>query len=241
MYFQDGALSSRYYMDIALGAIERGQERDLLVTLVPTATPAHALTGQPFDGFLVVDLAHRDPVVTSLLRGDRPVVTSAHVANHRGGMRMLLDHIWAQGGRDPLLVLPEEQLPWSLDITSAYSDWCAEKNLESRPVLRTSGEEVEAALSASPTVDSVIATGRQTVIAVVEAMRARSILLASYADEQAYATLTPPVTALDTHPRALGARLVDRLLEALHPARPGSPSSSALPLTLRVRASTGRA
>lgn len=260
LYVPDQTLSFRYYMDVAFGAVERAQESDLLVTLMPTAfTPRSGITDQ-LDGFLVIDPVDDDPIVERLLAGRSPVVAGEHVSeamtepwatvygDHRAGIRMLLDHLWERGSRRPAVMLPDPAMAWGREMADGYFAWCAEKGVEPQRLLGwfdTTMDEVRSALdellAGEQRPDAVITAPEGVAIVALESIRAaglepgRDVLIASYVDSDSLAVTQPTITALDLRPREMGRQCMDLLVRALEG---GVPEGVEVPISVVERGST---
>ena len=265
LYVPDRTLSFRYYMDVAFGAVERAQESDLLVTLMPTAFATRSGITEQLDGFLIIDPVDGDPVVRRLLSGRRPVVSGERVedgaptpfatvfGDHRAGMRMLLDHVWERGSRSPAVMLPGPEMAWGREMDAGYRAWCAEHGIPEQRLLGWFDTTVDAvrrnldALFAGPDrPDAVIAAPEGMATVAAEAIRdaglevGRDVLVAAYVDSDALALTQPSITALDVFPREMGRRTMELLVGALEGTSEAG-SLSELPVRLIVRDSTAQA
>ena len=264
LYVPDHTLSFRYYMDVAFGAVERAQESELLVTLMPTAFAARSGITEQLDGFLVIDPVDGDPVVERLLAGRRPVVTGEHVeegapapfatvfGDHRAGMRTLLDHLWERGSRSPAVMVPGPEMAWGREMEQGYREWCAEHDVPVQLLIGwfdTSTDAVRRNLDelfARPVhPDAVIAAPEGMATVAADAIRdaglevGADVLVAAYVDTDAHAFTQPSITALDVLPREMGRRTMELLVQALDGSvHPGT--TSELPMELIVRDSTAR-
>lgn len=246
VHVPDDSASYRYYMDVALGAVARAQEDDLLVTLMPGG-PAEVRSPMldRLDGFVVIDPVDDDPVVARLLAGRRPVVCGEFPAaslpepwavaygDHEAGMRMLLDHVWAHGARRPAAVLPLGAMSWSRAMAAAYTAWCAEHGVRPRVDLvgfDTAPAElrrrVVAMLGGDDRPDAVLAAPEGVATLVQECAReaglvvGTDLLLASYVDSDGMRLSSPAVTSLDLGAREMGRATVDLLIGALEGTLP---------------------
>ncbi len=264
LYVPDHTLSFRYYMDVAFGAVEQAQQDDLLVTLMPTVFAPKSGILDHLDGFIMIDPMDDDPIVARLLSGRRPVVSgegaprnlpepSATVfTDHETGIRMLLDHLWSQGARRPACLLPVGIISWGRQMRAGYEAWCVEKGVEPRIVFctfQTTSEEVrelcDELLADLGDVDALITAAEGTAVIALDAIRAagltvgRDLLLASYVDSDALATIQPTVTALDLHPREFGRRCMEQLAAEIDGSAEAGQSIE-VPISLIVRESSQR-
>ncbi|KQM82600.1 LacI family DNA-binding transcriptional regulator [Agromyces sp. Leaf222] len=264
IYIPDHTLSSRYYMDVAFGAVEQAQSSDLLVTLMPTAFAPRSGITEHLDGFIMVDPMDGDPIVERLLRGRAPVVSGEGSpaglpspfglvqSDHRAGMRVLLDHLWEHGSRHPACILPDHSIAWGRQMHEGYADWCAERGIEPRLAAGTlhatpqeNRELVAAFVADLGEVDAIVGGADGVALMALDALREAGIevgpdmMLASYVDGDALAVTEPSITALDLAPRDFGRRCMDLLAGALD----GTIEAGAtveMPVTLIPRASTMR-
>lgn len=262
LYVPDRTLSFRYYMDVAFGAVERAHESGLLVTLLPNDLETHARFTPQLDGFIVIDPQDDDPVVEHVLRGPRPVISGeaapAHLpppagvvyGDHRAGMRLLLEHLRAQGAKRPLCILPADDVAWAREMSAGCEEWGAAHGRRVEVIsvsffhhLDDFRQHLAERLRADPTIDAVIGAPEGAALVAGDVLRAAGrevgvdVLLASYVDGDALALVEPPITALELHPREMGRRCMDLLVDAL--AAPGAPPGTVeLPIDLLPRGST---
>ena len=263
LYVPDYTLSFRYYMDVASGAVERAQESDVLVTLMPAAFAGRYAITEQLDGFIVMDPIDGDPVVERLLSGRRPVVSGEQTpdgvpapwamayGDHVAGMRMLLDHLWERGSRRPACMLPDSAMAWGRSMAEGYAAWCAEKGVDERRLrgwFDTTPDDVRAALGAmldaEDRPDSIIAAPEGMALITVQAIRSaglavgRDVLLASYVDSDSLSVIDPPVTSLDLRPREMGRQTMGLLADALEGRVEREGAAVEVPISLVVRGST---
>jgi DNA-binding LacI/PurR family transcriptional regulator len=265
LYVPDHTLSFRYYMDVAFGAVERAQQEDLLVTLMPTVFMPKSGILDHLDGFIMIDPLDGDPIAERLLSGRRPVVSGEGAppgmpqpaatvfSDHRAGIRLLLDHLWSEGSRRPAFMLPEGIIAWGREMREGYEAWCAEKRIEPRMVFsafHTTQDELRGLcddlVRNRNGVDAIITSVEGTAIIALDSIRAAGlqvrddILLASYVDSDPLATVQPSVTALDLNPREFGRRCLEALAAAIDgSAEPGERIE--VPVSMVVRESSRRA
>ncbi|MEO7123408.1 MAG: LacI family DNA-binding transcriptional regulator [Lacisediminihabitans sp.] len=243
LYVPDHTLSFRYYMDVAFGAVERAQEADLLVTLMPVVVTPHSSFLDHLDGFIMIDPFDEDPMVRRLLEGRRPVVSGERApvdmpapfatvySDHVAGIRLLLDHLWDQGSRSPTAILPGSSLEWGRQMRRGYEQWCAEKGIEARflvaPFQMSAAElrdSCDKLLTAPGGMDAIITSTEGTAVIARDAIRSagmvigRDILLASYVDSDPLSMTEPSITALNLRPREFGRQCVTLLLDGISDA-----------------------
>lgn len=264
VHIPDNSPSYRYYMDVALGAVERAQESDLLVTLLPNASEIRSPMLDQLDGFVIIDPVDDDPTVARLLGGRRPVVCGEAPAasfpepwaiaygDHDAGMRMLLDHLWANGARRPAALLPAGIMSWSREMAAAYTRWCEERGVPARlqsapfdpsePAARTAADGL---LTAGERPDAVITAPEGMATVVRDAAGAaglelgHDLLLASYVDSEGMRLGSPPITSLDLRAREMGRTTADLLIGALEGTVPRG-TRRPVGMDLVVRESTRR-
>lgn len=260
LYVPDQTLSYRYYMDVAFGAVERAQESDLLVTLLPPAFQPRSTITDQLDGFLMIDAVDGDPVVAKLLSGRKPVVSGERTpadlpqpwatvfGDHDAGMRLLLDHVWERGSRRPAVLLPDGSMAWGREMAEGYAGWSREKGIPERAMFgwfdTSNGvrDQIDALLAGPGRPDAIIAAPEGVAGLALDSARAagldvgRDLLIASYVDSDAIAVSQPGITALDLFPREMGRRCMDALANALDGAPRGERQE--IPVRLIERGST---
>ena len=256
--------SLAYYMEVAFGAVDAAQRGELSVTLVSSRQAEQAPGSLLVDGFLLVDPLADDPAVAALLEDRRPVVSGEDVppelpapaatvsSDHRRGTRLLLDHLAEQGAGRPALVAPGPSSSWGRALREAHRDWCRERGIEPGvaevPFAATADDMARATrelLGRADAPDALVAAPDGGALAAVTAARemgrrpGEDLLVASCVDSTALRLSSPQITALDLHPRTLGAEGLRALLDVLENGAPSDPGPAArIPIDLRVRAST---
>ncbi len=165
-------------------------------------------------------------------------------------MRILLDHLKAQGARRAACMLPVGSLAWSREMARTYEAWCAEAGLTPRLVLTgfdASREEIRARLRAlldtDDRPDALVTAPEGIATVALDVAResglqvGRDLLLASYVDDDEMRLSTPPITALDLSPRDMGRATAELLIGALEGVV-AEGARQEVPIRLRARAST---
>jgi DNA-binding LacI/PurR family transcriptional regulator len=263
LYVPDRTLGLEYYMCLALGAADKAFTHGLALTLVPawrgtTPPPLH------LDGVVVSDPVLGDPMLARLTELGVAMVTcerdvtpgAQHAAraegDHRTGTRLLLDHLADQGAARIAVLCPGEDTSFGADIRAAHRQWCLEHDVphllydvpfaaEPRDVWSA----IDQALAEPQRPDAVVAVPDGSLAPALHRLHTaglrvpQDLLLASYVDSLALASMPVPITAVDLQPRTMGreaARLLADLVEGR--SQPGQVVD--VPVRLVVRRSTRR-
>lgn len=250
-----------YYMEFVFGAVERAREDGVAVTLLAPSAPVRSHV----DGFVVVDPLLGDPAVAALLESGLPVVSGERLAgegtppaavvesDHAGGLRELLDHVAERGARAPALIAPSEASAWAHVLRATYRGWCGERGVEPRlrdvafnaapDEVRLVARELLAGGRAQDGPDAIVSAPDGAALGTIAAASdagvrvGHDLLVAACVDSAAMGLASPPITALDLHPRAFGRRCVASLLSLLAGEQPPA-GPLRQPVDLVVRAST---
>lgn len=263
LYLPDDVITMPYYMDLAQGAAEGAAALDLALTLIPAWRDIDRIMNFPIDGLVVVDPVTEDPVVEQLhtlhipvvscerdLTG-RPYYAGGVTIDHESATRELLDHLRSRGAESIAFLVPPLTTSWASDIRSAYHAWCVEHHCQ--PVLRELvlaaspydvRREVESLLDDTRTPDAIISAHDGGAIGALMAATERGLsvpndfLLASCVDSATLQLCSPPITAINLHPRQMG-REVATILGNLIQTGEAPVQWVSVPTQLEVRASTG--
>jgi DNA-binding LacI/PurR family transcriptional regulator len=263
LYIPAYVYSRSYYMDFAFGAAEGAHSRDVSLVLLSSSLDPADRAFQLLDGLIVVDPLDDDPIGRRLLSQTIPVVTGEFgpadlppadgvvATDHAAAIRRLMDHLTGEGARRTALIAPSSTSHWSRAIRAGYLKWCGDHRVEpifsEVPFDSTPAQMEEATgllLDADLGVDAVISAPDGAAVGAVSAARARGLtvgqdlLIASYVDSPLMQTVSPPITAIDLRPRALGYRCAQLLLDILEAPEPRASHVVELPTELVVRAST---
>jgi DNA-binding LacI/PurR family transcriptional regulator len=265
LYIPAYVYSRSYYMDFAFGAAEGAHSRDVSLVLLASALDPTDGAFQLLDGLIVVDPLDDDPIGRRLLGNGIPVVTGefgpadlprAHgvvATDHPAAIRRLLDHLSSEGARRTALIAPSSTSHWGRAVRAGYLEWCGEHRMEplvSEVPFDSTPADVEEAtgrlLDAGTGMDAVISAPDGAAVGALSAARARGLtvgedlLVASYVDSPVMQTASPPITAVDLRPRALGYECARLLLDILDAPEPRESCVVELPTELVARASTHR-
>lgn len=250
-----------FYMTAARAAATAAFEAGYALTLTPpTIADEEGWNLIGADGVVVCDPVRDDERLAALERTGTPVVTIerdpgrpddpyAVTSDHAGNMRMLLDHLRAEGARSIALVAADASWSWTEESVAAYREWSAGHGMDELirfvPLDSAHNDPYAATvdlLDAAEPPDAIIASAEQYREGVVRACRDRhrripdDVRVAVGIDSPAAERNDPPLTAIDLQP-ALQARLaVDLLLHRIDGDDVSGPVLSES--TLRVRAST---
>lgn len=250
--------SAEYYMSFVFGVAEQAARAGLNVTLVSSGHP----TVPQADGIVLCDPVAEDPVVDRLMRSGLPVVTAERYvgrprptgvvrSDHETSMAQLLDHLRQSGAARPAFIASDTTSDWSLTLQDTYARWCAAHHVQ--PLLRKAPfgsppdvqRRIVRELLHATDADAILCAADGAAAAVLPEIRAagrragRDLLLASCVDSTAMRTAEPPITALELHPRDMGAQCV-RLLCELLAGETADGTTRTLPIEMAVRASTTR-
>jgi DNA-binding LacI/PurR family transcriptional regulator len=263
LYLPDQMLGLSYYMEFAFGAVERARAVGTPVVLVVSPPRDRGKLRAQADGFVTVDPLFGDESIQALMATGAPVVTGEPYegsgeqphgtvrSDHAGAMRTLLDHIGAQGSQLPALIVPGQDSLWAQTLRRTYETWCTERSITPHVVDTgdiahlASPEKITAAvrslLAERPGVDAVLTAQDGAALPAIGAAAefgrrvGHDLLVAACVDSVAMQLSSPPITALDLHPRDFGARCMGLLMSI----RDGEPVSDDFqPIDLVVRAST---
>lgn len=252
-----------YYMDFTFGVLEVLKENALSVVLLPLdAGSSPAARG--VDGFIVIDAQDGDEQVRKLFAQGLPVVSGERVdpdlgtptgiveSDHSAAMTELLDHLAANGARQPVFLSPGSDYAWGRALRDGFESWCADRGIRPLvvdvpfgPSATEAADACRRVLETHPDVDALVCGSDHTaaVAIVVAADLGRTIgsdlLLASCVDSAVVQLATPPVTALDLDAREFGSHCARLFVELLGEEQPrGAPVIEISPTKLRIRAST---
>ncbi|MER6128799.1 LacI family DNA-binding transcriptional regulator [Streptomyces sp. NPDC001795] len=263
LYFPEFLTSAEYYMSFVFGVVEQAARAGLNVTLLSSGNPPRRGAVPQVDGLVLCDPAAEDPVVRQLMGSGLPVVTAERYvgdrqptgviwSDHESSMIELLDHLRDSGARRPAFVAPGATSDWSVTLRSAHARWCAGNGVPKilrRAPFGAGREQVQSVvrdlLAAEPGIDALVCAPDGAAAAVLPELRAagrtvgEDLLLASCVDCSAMRSAEPPITAIDLHPRSMGAESARLLCEILSGGTPPG-TVRTLPVELNIRASTRR-
>jgi DNA-binding LacI/PurR family transcriptional regulator len=233
-----------FLMEVAAVAAAVAMEKGLALVLVPPAEFKRApIERLDVNGVLVLEPLANDPEVSRLHARGIPVVTigrqpddvdnpyvdlqSAYTA------RLLLDHLWGQGGRDIALVLGQQKRNSYLETEKEYRAFARRHKMSSR-ILRldeTAGETAARAacrdlLSGDSKIDALcvpvdaFATGAVLAAADLGRNVPRDLKIATRYDGLRARESRPQLTAVNLHLPEIAAIAVNLLLHHIN-GKPG--------------------
>jgi DNA-binding LacI/PurR family transcriptional regulator len=218
----------------------------------------------PADGALIVDPTGREPLITSIAESGGTIVTAGRPLKHKEHISgwvdndlptltvRVLDHLYEQGYRRPAILTGPRNRSYSADTINAYNQWSAEKGIE--PIV--------AAVRGNPTADLAIKAARELLsrsvrpdsiyasfdVFALGAMRVAAELgigvpdelgIVATVDSEALRSASTPLTAIENHPRMIGAEAM-RLLIGVIRGDEEPPVKGVIQGELKVRESTFR-
>jgi DNA-binding LacI/PurR family transcriptional regulator len=149
-----------FLMEVAAVAAAVAMEKGLALVLIPPSefkrTPIERLD---VNGVLVLEPLENDPEVSRLRARGIPVVTIGRQPDEAGDLpyvdlhsaytaRLLLDHLWARGGRDIALVLGQQKRNSYRETEKEYGAFARRRKMPSR-ILRLDETKGEASARAA--------------------------------------------------------------------------------------------
>ncbi|MFF3603981.1 LacI family DNA-binding transcriptional regulator [Streptomyces sp. NPDC002463] len=256
-------LESPYFARLTGATAATALRRGYAVVLLPAGSLQSEWADLSLDAVVVADPVADDPVVEDLLAAGIPVFTDRSVeglpgaywvdVDAGGAVREALDHLWQQGSRRPVLVVPDSTTRFHIEVYAAHREWCAAHDLPERvvrvaeagngPVVQ--GVETALAGEGRDRPDALLVVAEASPPLVLEAVRRHGYevpddLLVVLVSEDATALHTqPPVTTLSLRPEAVAEAGVEHLVAVLEHGR-REPAGTLVPTRLDVRASSVR-
>lgn len=249
---------SRYIGAASAQAMDRGLSLMLVPDPTRRPTPPLALS---LDGYIVMMPHLDDPVINLLERRGIPYVTLGRdpsrpefvdwaTEDDASIFRRVADHFVAGGAQSIALLRGTDPNAWNLDSEATYRAWCDSRGLTAR-VYRSperdgeqGGQRVAQRIVDEGVPDAILChTGRQAA-GVLAGLTARGVpvpertLLAAASDSEHTRHSRPAISAVELHPQATAAALLDLLQARIA----GQPSAGPVLTTarLRIRASSRR-
>lgn len=186
------------------------------------------------DGLVVVDPAD-DREIHALVDQGLPVVTIGRVrtrgssapwvdVDHAAGVRVLLEHLASDAGRDgeAWLVSQAERYFFVRDLEDAFDAWCRERDrvpvvlrIPDQP--RAAAEAVQARLDSGARPDLVVTVVERQAVGVHAALTTRGCMvpIGSALDDDSLGWLVPPVSALALDAPRHGRQAIEMLFKWL--------------------------
>ncbi|WP_416978062.1 LacI family DNA-binding transcriptional regulator [Streptomyces sp. T028] len=254
-----------FYMEFAFAAARRAQDHGLDLTLL---APGQRTSGVPrvrADGLIVIDPMPSDPVATTLMKAEVPVVCVGQFeeitpapagllhADHGRAMTQLMEHLAAAGARNPAFIGTDAdfQSDWAVLIRTSYQRWCQEHGVPphiGEIATDAPPQAVDALirqmLADRPEVDALVCGPDGTAQVAVRTLRSLGrkvgddLLLAACVDGAGLPLSAPPVTAINLRPQPYGQAATDLLVGILSGAV-RTPAERHHEVELAVRASSG--
>lgn len=256
-------VDSAYYIELLNGASATA----LAAGFMPMLTPPElheGLADLQVDGALIVDPTGREPLIASIAEGGGAVVTAGRPLTHRDQIMgwvdndltalatLVLDHLGEEGYRRPAVMTGPKNRSYSADTIKAYNRWCAEAGIEPVVASMRGNPTAEMAIRASRALlesddppDSIYASFDVFALGAMRAADEMGIKvpeelgIVATVDSEALRSASIPLTAIETHPRRIGAESI-RLLISLITGELEAPQSVTVPAELKIRRSTSR-
>lgn len=256
-------VDSAYYIELLNGASATA----LSAGFMPVLTPPELHEGVAdlqVDGALIVDPTGREPLIASIAEGGGSIVTAGRPLTHRDQIMgwvdndlpslatLVLDHLGDEGYRRPAVMTGPKNRSYSADTISAYNRWCTEAGIEPMVASMRGNPTAEMAIEASrellDTDDPPDAIYANFDVFALGALRAADEMgikvpdelgIVATVDSEALRSASIPLTAIETHPRRIGAEAI-RLLVDLVIGETKPPQSVTVPAELKIRRSTSR-
>ncbi len=213
--------------------------RGFMLVLAPPADAAR-LDMAPIDALVVLDPVAHDPALAYAVARGIPVVSTGRdpTADPATGVwvdndlvaatTLALNHLAGRGARRVALVVPPAVHSWGFDMLDAYRSFAARRGqaeliavVQGTPTETAAAEEIVLLLSGPEPPDALhCVVDRFALGALLAAARLglrvpEDLLITSGTDSEAMRTSSPPVTAVDLRPEAIGAQIVSLLIDAL--------------------------
>jgi DNA-binding LacI/PurR family transcriptional regulator len=261
---QGGLAGLGYYMAMVMGAAEVALGEGLALMMLPTGLTAERLSAIDVDGLIVIDPVRDDEGVRELERLGLTIVTcerdptpgATHAgcvrSDHGAALRGLLDHLADEAGAEHVaLVAAGDETSWTEELNASYRGWCAERGvaelvgrvpLSPRP--EYAADAVAAMLDGPQRPDAIVVAPDGVAPTILRLLAERGlrvpedVRVASCVDGPMMLSGTPPVTAIDLQPAAMGRALASTLAEILRGDAPDGSTDRLLDTALHVRSST---
>lgn len=249
--------NSEYFLEVLNGAARAAEAHGYALILTsPEVAPA-ALDAFAVDGVLVVDPAGDEPVFGHE-RLARKTVTIGHTRglvevplvvdnNHAGAAEEVLDHLAGQGYELPAVVVSDLTRSYVVDLVDGYVGWMTRRG--GTPLVAefspsdSMGEVLDELLGRGA--DAVYTGSEYLALDVLVEARERGLAIpdqlgvCSGVDSGILGLSSPQVTGLFLHPRQIGGRAIELLIDLIEGEAPVRRAVE-VPTELVVRESTRR-
>jgi DNA-binding LacI/PurR family transcriptional regulator len=253
-----------FLMEIAAVAAAVAMEQGVALVLVPPAEFKRApIERLDVNGVLVVEPLQDDPEVARLRARGIPVVTIGRQLNDTNNLpyvdlqsahtaRLLLDHLWSQGGRNIALMMGEQKRNSYKETATEYAAFARRHKMTPRLVLLNETKGDAAAriacrqlLERDPAIDALcvpvdaFATGAVQAAGDLGRVIPHDLKIATRYDGLRARESRPQITAVNLHLPEIAAIAVNLLLDQLNGVAGARVRSGPLP-ELIVRESSQR-
>lgn len=251
-----------YFVDLLNAASASAVERGYGLVLLPPDCPTDKVTSLGLDGAAIIDPVGDETLLEVLVAEEKPVVTTGRLpgdsppglsvdTDHVAAAQLMLDHFAENGFRFPALLTSEGRSSYLADVARGYRQWCSGRGIAPREIVvpgaPNEGNAREAMTGVladgSVEVDSIFATLDTLAIGAAKAAAAlgreipAELGIGALTDSALLRAATPPITALDLHPDAIGSRAISLLLDLVEESAAAG-GGAPIPVTLVARSST---
>jgi DNA-binding LacI/PurR family transcriptional regulator len=256
-------VDSAYYIELLNGASAKALDLGFMPMLAP-AEIHREFPNLPADGAIVVDPTGAEPLIKSIAENGGSIVTAGRPLKNREHVSgwvdndlpaltlVVLDHLYEQGYRRPAILTGPKNRSYSADTINSYNRWTAEKGIEpiveavrGNPTAELAIKAARALLGGPDPPDSIYATFDVFALGALRAARDLGLKvpdelgIVATVDCEALRTASIPLTAIETHPRVIGAEAMSLLIGVIQ-GEEEPPVSGIVPAELKVRESTSR-
>jgi DNA-binding LacI/PurR family transcriptional regulator len=252
---------SEYYLRMLSAAASEAIDQGFALVAGSAGSEGAMWYRLPVDGAIMVEPIHGDAELRALRSLGVPIVLAGRdpeqadegylVDNDsRQAVRMVLDHLSAQGASTVGVVVWDDRDQWQAEWATFYREWCEEHgrspSLEVVPratVMDLGDRAIQ--LLRRPHRPQALFTPERVAVALLLAARQLGVgvpddlLLAATRDVGVGETTVPSLTTIDFAPEQQGAKAVQLLLELVRGETP-SPPQRVIPVELQVRESSVR-
>lgn len=250
---------SEYYLRMLSAAASEAIDQGFGLVAGSAGSDGNVWYRLPLDGAIMVEPIHEDPELRALRTLGVPIVLAGRDPDEPGdgylvdndsrhAVRMVLDHLTAEGAKTVGVVLWDDDDQWLHEWAGAYREWCAARGQEPflevvpRATFMELGPPAHRLLR-DPRRPQALFTPERVAVALLLAARDLGVvvpddmLLAATRDIGVAETTVPSLTTIDFSPELLGAQAVELLLELVRGETPTEPQRT-VPVELQVRGSS---